>query len=62
MSKTHRHAGAVDRLGRRLLRGHFGISDAAITAWRKNGVPEIHHNTLRLLAERCGYVLPELDA
>ena len=62
MSETHhQHAPAIDRIGRRALRSHFGISDAAITAWRKNGVPLVHHKTLRLIAEKCGLDIPEIS-
>lgn len=62
MSEPHAHAAAVDRLGRAAIRNHFGISDAAITYWRQKGIPRLHHNTLRILADRAGVALPELDA
>jgi hypothetical protein len=61
MAETHPHAPAIDRIGRRTLRRHFGISDAAISHWRHRGVPPMHHNTLRLLAEKCGFTVPEIQ-
>jgi hypothetical protein len=60
MTQLHPHAPAVDRIGRRAIRSHFGISDTAISQWRKNGVPEMHHKTLLMIAEKCGFDLPEI--
>ncbi len=61
MDTKHPHAEAIDRIGVTAITSHFNISRQALWKWRKNGVPRIHHNSLRMLAMVRGVNAPELN-
>lgn len=61
MDTKHPHAEAIDRIGATAITSHFNISRQALWKWRKNGVPRIHHNSLRMLAMVRGVNAPELN-
>lgn len=56
----HPHAPAIDRIGRAAIMQHYNIKRQAVHQWTTDGVPAIHHNSLRLLALIRGVQVPEL--
>jgi hypothetical protein len=62
MIKTlHPDSAAVDRVGTRAIREHFGITRQSIAYWREKGVPKHFRKPLKLFAESKGVQLPEMS-
>lgn len=61
MATYHPDAAAIDRVGRKVIMDHFGVSHQAITYWRKTGVPKPHRKTLALLGAVAGVAMPEMN-
>lgn len=59
MSK-HPHAAAIDRIGPGKVQTHYNMSRQALHKWKKEGIPKMHHNSIRLLAVLNGVNVPEL--
>lgn len=57
--EKHPHAAALKRIGMGKVRSHFNISRGGYYQWTVRGVPPIHHNTIRLLAQISGVSVPE---
>ncbi len=61
MDNKHPHAPAIERIGRAAIMAHFNIKKHAVAKWTVRGVPNIHANSLRMLAMIRGVQVPELN-
>lgn len=59
--QLHPDAAAIDRLGFPRIKAHFNISRQAFHYWRANGVPNMHRNTLVMIASTHGVQMPEMS-
>jgi len=58
---SHAHASIVDTIGPKVIMSHYNIKPRSLRLWRANGIPRIHHNSLRLLAQLRGVQIGELS-
>ena len=61
-NEKHPHAAALDRLGFEPIQSHFNITRRNWNYWRERGVPDLHRNTILMLAKIKGVSVPELRA
>lgn len=47
---AQRDSAIIDRIGRKLIMEHFGISRQAVHHWCKNGIPDRHRNSVAMLS------------
>lgn len=59
MTTQHPDAEAIDRIGRKTVREHFGLSRQSLYHWRKRGVPTTSRKPLKLLGESVGHDMSE---
>lgn len=60
MTDYHPDAAAIARVGSRAIIAHFDISRAALSYWRRHGVPKRHRKTLAMLGAVGGHAMPEM--
>lgn len=59
--EKHPHAAALERIGKKVVTGHFDLTRATYYQWTIKGVPAVHQNSLRLLALIKGVQVPEFN-
>lgn len=55
MKTHHPDAVTIERIGRKVVREHFGLSPQSLYYWRKSGVPRSNRGPMRLLGESLGH-------
>lgn len=55
MTTHHPDAATIDRIGRKVVREHFGLSTQSLYYWRKTGIPRTNRGPIRLLGESLGH-------
>ena len=58
-NEKHPHAAALDRLGFEPIQSHFNMTRRNWLYWREKGVPDLHRNTILMLAKIKGVPVPE---
>lgn len=58
----HPDAPAVDRVGTQAIMDHFAIGRAAVSYWRRKGVPQRYRKPLILLGESLDKDMTDLAA
>lgn len=61
MSTPHPDAHIIDRIGRKVVREHFGLSNQSLYYWRKRGVPRSNRGPIKLLGETLGADMSDFE-